>query len=215
MKIYFKIITILSLFIFFACSKDEEPNTAPEIEGQSFNASEDITSSSIIGKVIAIDAESTDLNFSITYPANTAIPLIFEVSSNGDLKLAAGKSLDYNAARVHTIKVKVTDGDLSATAIITVNVIDVNSAIPVFTQSGPFTVEEDAVETKIIGTMSATDADGDAIKFLISSTLFEIDENSGAISLKSTSNLDYETNIQHNFQVTAFDGTINVSTPVL
>jgi len=216
MKNYFKIITILSLFIIFACSKDEMLNTAPKIEAQSFNALEDITSSSIIGRVTATDAESAELSYSIVQLAKPETPLMFEISSTGDIKLAAGVSLDYRTAESHLITVEASDGELTASATVTINVVYVNSEGPVFTQSGPFTVEEDADETTIIGTMSATDADGDTLEFLISSSsLFKIDTNSGAISLKSTSNLDFETKTQYNFQITAFDGLNNVSTPVI
>lgn len=37
MKNYLKTLTILSLFVFLSCSKDEMLNTAPVIEAQTFN----------------------------------------------------------------------------------------------------------------------------------------------------------------------------------
>src|SRR5690606_26948880 len=81
---------------------------------------------------------------------------------------------------------------------------------------------EDIADTEVIGTVEATDADGDTLTFVIlndTDGLFEIDAITGELSLKAGKSLDFENKAQHFIDVTVTDGkdyktasmTINVT----
>lgn len=122
-------LTLFALSLVISCSKDDGPspsaNTAPEIKAQTFPAAENITDTATIGTVNATDVDKDDkLTFSIVANSNN----LFEITTDGKLSLAAGKSLDFETTDEHTITVEVTDNvndPVSAKITITVtNVIE-------------------------------------------------------------------------------------------
>ncbi len=71
---------------------------------------------------MATDPEGDALTWSLTTNPNN----LFEINTNGEISLAAGKSLDYETTTSHAITVKVSDtGSLNTTANYTINVTDV------------------------------------------------------------------------------------------
>ena len=67
-----------------------------------------------------------------------------------------------------------------------------------------------------IGTVSASDADGDALIFELSGTdasLLSIDENTGDLSFLSAA--DYETKSRYEAEVTADDGVFSVTQEIV
>ncbi len=102
-------LTLFALSLMISCSKDDgpsTPNTIPEMKAQTFPAAENITDTATIGTVTATDADKGDkLTFSIA--ANSSN--LFEITTDGKLSLATGKSLDFETTDEHTITVEVTD----------------------------------------------------------------------------------------------------------
>jgi len=79
-----------------------------------------------------------------------------------------------------------------------------------------FTVQETIADSKTIGTVSATDEDGDALTFTIKtndSNLFEITK-AGALSLASGKTLDADSKTQHTITVEVTDGEAKASATV-
>ena len=220
MKNYFKVITFLLLFIIFSCSKDEVLNSAPEIEAQSFNVSEDLDSSSIIGKVLATDVEKGELNYSITIK-----PELFEISNDGDLKLAVGASLDYETATSHIITVQVSDGELTASAEITINVVDVDENVAPVIAAQNFSIAENATASTEIANVIASDTDGDSLTYSISQNVFQngivsqpifklLQSNSGELRLAAKRSLDFETNTSYTITIEVSDGILTTSADI-
>ena len=92
----------LALLLFaLSCGKDdavEQPqNAAPVIKTQSFNVSEDVSSSDVLGVVKATDNDTDDvLSFRITTNDND----LFEISKSGELRLATGKNLAHEMLKL-------------------------------------------------------------------------------------------------------------------
>ncbi|WP_438422714.1 cadherin domain-containing protein [Aquimarina macrocephali] len=192
---------------------DVDENMPPVIADQAFSVAENPPSSIVLGAVVATDPNNDDLTYTITNLAGALAE--FEITGN-EIKLKSG-FLDYEVLTSHTVTITVNDGTFTTSAQVTITVTDVNEA-PVFgNNSTTFTVAEDIAETVIIGTLSATDEDGDAVNYRISNTVnsdkFEIDVNSGEISLKSGRSLDFETRTSYSFQAHVSDGTLS-ATPV-
>ena len=128
------------LLAIMSCGKDDEPtiidnntvidntinppvvvNTVPTISAQSFTSSENIVDTDIIGTVIATDADTDALSFSIK--ANSSD--LFKISASGEISLANTKTLDYETATSHTLSIDVSDGTDIANAEITITVTDI------------------------------------------------------------------------------------------
>ena len=86
---------------------------------------------------------------------------------------------------------------------ITVNVTDVNDNAPVFTSSATFSAAENQTA---IGTVTATDADGDSVTFTVSGSELAI-TSAGVLTFASAP--DYETKSTYTATVTASDGLIS------
>lgn len=195
--------------LIWSCGKDDGPtppkNSAPEMEAQTFSANENIDHTVVIGTVKATDKDKDALTFSIkTNDGN-----LFEITTEGELSLGAGKTLDFNEAASHKITVEVSDSEEETTAEITINVTNVNTAPEFGEEAYKFNdVAEDTDDEKAIGTVTATDADGDALTYGLAQNdndLFEISET-GDISLADGKKLDYETAVEHMIIVEVTDG---------
>ena len=111
---------------------------------------------------------------------------------------------DYEAKDSYSVTLTLTDGIETVTKDITVTIIDVeeNGNTPVITSSSTFTADENQTA---IGTVTATDADGDDITFSISGSEININASTGVLTFASAP--DYETKSSYTATVTASDGT--------
>ncbi len=187
-----------------------DENATPVITAETFIVAEDIESTEEVGTVMATDADNDSLTYSITstVPENTSL---FEISNSGVLKLTSGSALDYETQTSYTLTIEVSDGNLTATADIIVEVTNVNEA-PVFDEQPGVMVAEDIDDTTIIFTARITDPEDDTPSFGLStnpSGLFEI-TNDGKLSLATGKNLDYETTTSHSVGIRVTDGTNTV-----
>ncbi|MBG0744643.1 MAG: cadherin domain-containing protein, partial [Cylindrospermopsis raciborskii KL1] len=148
-------------------------------------------------------ADADKFNFDITSRV-----LSFKTPPNFE---APGSAAGTNA---YSVTVTATDaGGLTATQTVTVNVTDVAEVgnPPVITSSSTFSLVEN---TTAVGTITATDADGDSLTYSISGgadqNLFTINPNTGVLSFKTAPNFeapgDAGTNNVYNLQVQVTDG---------
>ena len=170
------------------------------------------------------DAVGTNDAFNdLTYTITSGDPAgLFAIDGNGNLSLAAGRTLDYETVQQHVLQVTVTDGGgLSDTAQVTIDVTDTNeapSAGPDINASFAETINQTTILASVLAAdpdvLADSDADGtndafnDLTYFITGGDpagLFEIDGN-GGISLTAGHSLDYETAQQHVLQVTVADG---------
>ena len=178
-----------------------------------FTNGEDIGDEVIIGTVTATDLDRDALTFSILSNDRNNNGLFEIGTNNGEISLALGQSLNYETTNQHTITLAVSDGLLSNTALVTIEVTNVNEAPPLFDLTNyVFTNGEDIGDEMVIGTVTATDLDRDALTFSILSndnSLFEVGANSGEISLAPGQALDYETTNRHTITVSVSDGAFS------
>ena len=155
-----------------------------------FSAAENQTA---IDTVTATDVD-TD-NSAITFTVSDSE---LSITSAGVLTFASAP--DYETKTSYTATVTATDGTNSTTQSITVNVTNVNDIAPVFTSTNNFSVVEGQIA---IGTVTATDAEGDDITFTISGTELAI-TSEGVLTFVSAP--DYETKSSYSATLTASDG---------
>ena len=170
------------------------PNAAPTISSSAtFSLAENNTN---IGTVSATDADGDSLTYSISGSE-------VNISSSGSLFFASAP--DYETKTSYTATVTVSDGTASATQTITVNVTNLNDNNPAITSSATFSAAENQTS---IGTVSATDADGDSLTYSISGSEINI-SSSGVLTFATAP--DYETKTSYTATVTVSDG-INSTT---
>ncbi len=218
MKNYNLKITVLLLLVFsmFSCKSDDNDvvNTAPQISAQTFSVLEDINETGNIGEVKATDIDGDK----ITYTIQTNSDGLFEITEDGNLYLASGKTLDFETKKSYTITVTVTDGNLNASTQIMINVIDKNETPLIDAQT--FIVAENIQTSEEVGTVVAIDPDNDTLSYLITTTvpentnLFEI-SNTGVISLSTGSVLDYETQTSYTLTIEVSDENLTSTTDII
>ncbi|MBY8067915.1 cadherin repeat domain-containing protein, partial [Vibrio fluvialis] len=216
-----------------------DPNDPDNEDGPRYVFSYDENSSDeyVIGTVSATDGDGEAVTYSITTNVyNDANEALFEIDAvSGAISLtAAGVSAfsnDYETApNVHDIVVTATEvaglGEQKSTDItVELSELNLDEFGPVFDPNDPdnedgpryvFSYDENSSDEYVIGTVSATDGDGEAVTYSITTNvyndaneaLFEIDAVSGAISLTAAGvtafSNDYETapNV-HDIVVTA------------
>ncbi|HDM8171859.1 TPA: tandem-95 repeat protein, partial [Vibrio harveyi] len=154
-----------------------------------FNYDENIDENVVIGQVSANDVDGSNITYSIKSGNDNGW---FEINANGEITLttagAAAVANDFEAlANVHNIVVTATGTDdpgtpLSTDINVTLNEQNVNDNAPVFgDNSYEFNYDENIAEDVVIGTVSATDADGNNVTYSIKSGndngWFEINAN--------------------------------------
>ena len=99
--------------------KVNDVNEAPDVPDQTITVKEDAVVGSDVGKIVASDPDTAKAFSTLTYELVEESEQ-FSVKEDGTVVLK--KELDYETDSVYVIKVRVTDGDLADTALVTVKV---------------------------------------------------------------------------------------------
>ena len=143
----------------------------------------------------------------------------FVIDDSGNLILSddadASQVFDHETTptRIVSVTATATDGSsASLTEDIVISINDIADENPVFTSSSNLQVYEGS--TGLIAQIRAIpDIDGTTITYSIDDNgFFDINSNTGLLSVKQDAVLDYETNETHTVTVTATDGSNNALT---
>ncbi len=204
-------------------------NAAPEFtEGTSTIRS--VLENTAAGTNIGTPVSATDANEdTLTYQLSGTDAAAFAIdTASGQLQTSA--LLDYETESSYTVTLTVSDGKLTDTITVTINVTDVveitvieenepedsaqqettTNTPPVFTDgtSATRSVAENTVSGVDIGAaVSATDADNDALTYMLGGTdanAFSINSTNG--QLRTSAALDYENKNSYSITVSVSDG---------
>ena len=148
-----------------------------------------------IGKVKGEDEDGKPVKFSCDDSVHYSID-----TNTGILRLV--DPFDYEITKSDTVKVFVTDGVFTDTAIVVVNVNNVNEP-PVLQPNDSLTVPENC-KNCIVGIITAVDPDSDKVIYEVKEPGFTIDTNG---VLKLTDPLDYEKTPEVKITVIAKDSS--------
>ena len=175
---------------------------------------ESLASGSLVGTLSAIDPDAGDTH-SYAIVDNDGNPVahpLFEISGD-ELILRADQNLDFESAQSHTFNIQVTDSTgLTHTEAVTVRVTDINEhSVSAITDSDAAvnTVTENSAVGDSVGIVAAAfDADGSnsEVTYSLSNNpgnAFNIDAETGEVSVADPSALDYESATSMTVQVTA------------
>ncbi len=190
------------------------------IEDKTFSIPENATQGNSVANLATTDGEGNSLSYELL---SQSIAGTFALSSSGNITVANADQLDYATNPVHTIEVEASNGERSTLATITINVTEEggneNTAPSLADQS--FTIEENSEAGTLVGEISATDAEGDALSFQITAgntdEAFSMAEETGELIVNNPAVLDFETSPEFTLTVEVNDGqlsskaTINIS----
>jgi hypothetical protein len=205
---------------------DEDiPNTPPVIGDQVFSVNENSPWGTLVGSIAANDADSDRLTYSIT-EGNTDNAFAIDTET-GDITVNDSRPLDYETETVHVFIVQVWDGRADDTAMVTININDVNedapNTPPTMTDQS-FSVDENSANGTVVGSVTASDSDPeDILTWRITAgntnSAFAINKANGEISVADGNELDHETTAVYTLTIEVSDGretatarvTVNVS----
>ena len=184
-------------------------NSPPNIADQTLHVNENATNGTQVGTVVATDADpGQTISYSII--GGTGASAFSIHPTTGLVKVANSAALDFESAAALTLTVQARDNygtPLSSSATVTIELNDANEA-PVITSTA-FSVDENAGAGTSVGTVVATDVDGDGIRYSIADgntgSAFAIDESTGEITVASSIPLDAETHTHIDLSVRATD----------
>ena len=138
----------------------------------------------------------------------------FEVS-DGDLKLKAEESLDYEQGSTLKVTLTASDGAIreysSAEAQVTITVIDVNES-PTITADSAASVTENQTAAPI-APVQTSDPEDDEVTVTVEDDRFEV--SGGELRLKADQSLDYEAASSVEVTITASDGDNSATAQIL
>lgn len=181
-----------------------------------FNVSESATIGTTVGTIRATDADAGvdgDLIFSTVSPSTQGI--ISLQPSTGQLVLT--QALDYEQATLYELTVTVSDSPpdtlerLSSTAVVIINIVDVNEYDPIFSQEFYVVMvsEDETVGSEII-TVGCADNDSDStVSYSIESgndaNNFSIDSTTGTVMLVSEVDYDPDSSLPYQLLIQCKD----------
>lgn len=188
-------------------------NDAPKFNAQTFSIAENSSLGSLVGTLAASDPDGDNITYSWAQGSNVTAFELF--TATGEIKLvqSTAGNLDYESKNQYKVSVTASDGVLSTTAEITVNVTNVNET-PVFTAQS-FSIAENSPLGSSVGTLSSSDPDGDNITYSWAPggnvTTFTLNTATGEIKLMQNQQgaLDYETKNQYKLNISSSDGTLS------
>lgn len=136
----------------------------------------------------------------------------FQLDANsGEISIADAAVIDYETISTFELSVEISNGNLTETAIVTILLSDVNEAPSI--EEATFTVDENAPTSTLVGAVSSSDPESDDLTFSIISGNdlggFQIDQNTGEITVDDPSPLDFETNPTFELSVGVSDGELS------
>lgn len=165
----------------------EDVNEAPAFlrDEYSFSIPEDAVTGVSIGILTAVDPDDDAVHgFAL---ATGDYASLFKVdSATGELSLVSTGILDFEAKSLYTLSASVSDGTLSATATIVIQVVDVNEP-PRCSPETRFVSENVPIGTVITPKISTKDDDEGDVGFAPTLQLIESPETSGLFSFTQNS----------------------------
>ncbi|WP_243373696.1 cadherin domain-containing protein [Geotalea sp. SG265] len=182
-------------------------NSAPNLGNYAVTLAENSAKGTTVETVSATDADGDRITYTII-AGNDSGAFAIDAAS-GAITVADASKLDFETIQKFTLTVQASDGRLSDTGTVTINLTDLNDNAPVITSGSSGIVAENAPTDTVIYQATASDADsGTTITYSLGTegdaSLLSIDPGSGAVTLKNSA--DFEAKSSYTFTVIAGDG---------
>jgi predicted outer membrane repeat protein len=210
-------------------------NSAPVLNDTTLTVPENSLLNTLVGTITATDADNNPLTYNIT-AGNPNLDgdgiSAFTINNSGQIRVADPDDIDFEVNPNNPLTVTVSDGTLTDTAIITVNLTNVNETPnrPPVANDATFSLVKTSPVNTTVGTVTATDPDNNTLTYSITAGNLDTDadnikafsiSSSGVITVADTDDISSQTN-PFNLTVTVSDGnlsdtaaiTVNLTSPV-
>ena len=178
---------------------------------QAFAIDENAANSATVGQVLATDPDYGTVfqGWAIT-AGNT--DNAFAISGTGNITVNNSSVLDYETTTTFQLTVQVSDGIHTGSGSVTVNLNNINDNAPV-ASNATFAIDENSANGAALGTVTATDADGNLNNLTYSITAgntnnaFAINSANGEITVNNSSVLNFEVTPVFNLTIGVTDGS--------
>ena len=180
---------------------DDTDPTQPTLDN--LTVDENAANDTVVGTLSSSDPDSigTNFTFAITDDAGGRFKIV-----NDEVQVANSNLLDYENTTSHTITVQVTEDDSSQTSTqtFTINLNNLDDTDPTQPTLDNLTVDENAANDTVVGTLSSSDPDniGTAFTFAITDDAggrFKIVNDE--VQVANSNLLDYESTTSHTITV--------------
>ena len=200
----------------FTIAGEATTDNPPILNDSTFTLAENSTNGTVIGTLKATDPDGDTLTYSII-GGNTDQAFGLDASTGG-LTVASNVALDFESIPVFSLIVQVSDGALSDSATVTINLTDVDEDSTTTNQAptitaATYSIAENSVNGTVLGTVEASDPDGDTLTYTIVSgndaEAFSLDSESGELIVSTSPALDFETTPTFNLGIEVSDGSLS------
>ncbi len=167
-------------------------NNLPDFTNLELSIDENPLNGASVGSIAATDLDGNDLTFSFVEPS-----AVYSIDGGtGEVTVLDSTYLDHEAISQDTVLVEVedTNGGVRQDTLF-VNINDVNEAPMIEPQN--FEIQENSLNGTVVGSVSASDPEDDALTFSITLGndlgIFAIGSGTGEISILDSTALDFET----------------------
>ena len=184
-------------------------DNAPEADDQTISINQNLPNGIKVAIVEATDADGDEaIVFEIT-DGNTSEA--FGIDSNtGELTVTNTEALVFDTNPTFNLEITISDGELSSTAEITINLNEEAVNTPPIIEDQSFSIEENSADGTEVGLVEAVDLEGDDLTFTIvsgnSENAFLLTGSSGELIVTNSEALDFETTPIFEFLVSVTDG---------
>ncbi|MDB9393081.1 cadherin domain-containing protein [Microcystis aeruginosa] len=197
-------------------------NSTPVLNDTTLTVPENSPLNTLVGTVTATDADNNPLTYSITAGNpnldNDGISA-FTINNSGQIRVTDPDDINFEVNPNNPLTVTVSDGSLTDTAVITVNLTDVNETpnSPPVANDATFSLVKTSPVNTTVGTVTATDPDNNPLTYSITAGNLDSDadnikafsiNNSGVITVADPDDISSQTN-PFNLTVTVSDGNLN------
>lgn len=176
-------------------------NEAPQISDQTFSIDENTETNTVVGSVVAIDADNDALTYVIT--SGNDLQGFTLTEADGTLMVNDQIVLNFETNPVFTLTVEISDGFFTVNATITLNLNDLVEAPIILDQA--FQVDENTINGTLIASIVASDPNDDPLTYTIMDGndlgAFNLNELDGALTVNDATPLDFETKPVFTFTV--------------
>lgn len=179
----------------------DQSDQTPDIVNQSFDVDENSPTGTPVGTIDVDDDDTNDFH-TFTVTGGDGLGLFNIANGSGNITVAPGATLNHELDDSYALNVDVEDeGGQTDSAVMTIAVNDLNENPILNDQS--FNLSEAADKDDLVGTIVATDPEGQALLFSLSGTsAFAINQD-GQLIVADSSQLDYEGSPSHSITFAA------------
>ena len=179
-----------------------DANEAPTLADVAVALDENADDGAFVTTIVGSDVDGDVLTYDVTAGNDAGH---FDLDVNTGVVSVTG-AIDFETTNIYTLTVRVSDGEFTDSATLTINVNDMNEAPTIADVQAQ--VDENSANGTLVTTLLGADVDGDVLTYAITAGNgaghFTVDPNTGAVTVSGA--VDFETTNTYSLTIRVGDG---------